>query len=155
MVLRLPHGSSPRFCRANRPESVRTMKKLLGFAILGLTLSLPIHAQRAMGGSGGPASSAGGASGSGIGGGGTVSFHTLPDVPRAQFQIVDVSGGDASFFPSSFMQFEKGIAEGEAALAFRRKSLGEVARENRAAEKPKAHLTITQDSFGNAYIERQ
>ena len=156
MVLRLPHSEWSPFDRPSRSESVRTMKKLLGFAILGLSFSVPTHAQRAMSGSaGGPTSNgSGGFGGSPIAGGGTINFHTLPSVPRAQFQMVDVSGGDVSFFPSSFVQFEKGIAEGEAALAARQKSLGEAALENRSTEKPRAKLTITQDSFGNAIIER-
>jgi len=134
------------------------MKTLFGLAILGLSLSVPTHAQqRAMsGGAGGPTNNGSvGFGGSPVGGAGAVHFPTLPSVPRAQFQMMDVSGGDASFFPSSFVPFEKGIAEGEAALAVRQKSLGDVALENRGSEKPKAKFAIIQDQIGHAIIERK
>ncbi len=127
------------------------MKKLIGFVILGLAFSIPAHAQRSMAGTAGPTSNGGGA-GSPVGGstgGAAAGFHTLPTVPRTQFQAIDVSGGDVSFFPSSFMLFDKGIAEGESILASRQKTLAEVATENRHADKPKAKLNITQDAFGN------
>ena len=137
------------------------MKKLLGFAILGLSLCGPAHAQRVMSGSAGITSSGigatggGGAAGGAVGGAGTVTFRTLPSYPRAQLEMLNVSGGDPSFLPSSFVQFEQGIAEGEAALAVRRKTLGDVASENRSAKKPKAQLMLTQDHAGNAVIERR
>jgi len=137
------------------------MKKLLGFAILGLSLCGPAHAQRVMSGSAGitgngtGAMSGGGVGGGAVGGAGTVAFRTLPSYPRAQLGMLDVSGGDPSFLPSSFVQFEQGIAEGEAALAVRHKTLGDVASENRSAKKPKAQLMLTQDRFGNAVIERK
>ena len=149
--------TSPASAGRTGPESVRTMKKLLGFAILALCLSIPAHAQRSMtgGGTGQISNGGGGFGGSPIAGGGTVSFHTLPAVPRTQFQIVDISGGDVSFFPSSFVQFDEGIAEGEAALAAKHKTLAEVALENRAAEKPKAKVRFTQDNFGDVILERE
>jgi hypothetical protein len=132
------------------------MKKIIGFAVLGLSLSMPIHAQRTMAGGSGPSSNNSGGTGGGpIGGGtGSTTFRTLPSIPRAQFLMTDISGGDSSFFPSSFMQFDKGIEEGKAALAAQRKTLGEVALEYRHTEKPRAKLTMTQDAFGNAVIER-
>jgi hypothetical protein len=133
------------------------MNKFIGFAILGLALSVPAHAQRSMAGPAGPTGNGGGA-GSPVGGstgGAAAGFRTLPTVPRTQFQAIDVSGGDISFFPSSFMQFDKGIAEGESILAARQKTLAEVASEYRNAEKPKAKLNITQDAFGNIVVERR
>ena len=89
-----------------------------------------------------------------MGGGGGSNFRTLPSIPRAQFQMLDVSG-TTDFFPSSWMQFSVGLAEGEAALAARQKTLGELAAEYRRVEKPKAKFVITQDAFGNAVIERR
>lgn len=103
---------------------------------------------------GGVPNTTGGIGGGAIGGGSIV-FPALPNIPKAQFQIIDVSGGDTSFFPSSFVNFEKGIEEGEAALSLKRKSLGEVAQENRSAEKTKAKLEFTQDNAGNAVILRK
>jgi len=133
------------------------MNKLIGFAILGLSFSIPAHAQRSMAGPAGPTGNGGGA-GSPVGGstgGAAAAFRTLPVVPGTQFQAIDVSGGDVSFFPSSLMQFDKGIAEGEAILAARQKTLAEVASEYRHEEKPKAKLNITQDAFGNVVMERR
>ncbi len=146
---------SPPFGRSRRPETRGLMKKLIGFAIVGLVVSVPAHGQRAMTGGGAAPTSAGGIGGGSIGGGAAITFHTLPSVPSAQFQIVDVSGGDVSFFPSSFVNFEQGMAEGEAALALKRKTLAEVAQENRTTERPKAKVTITQDSAGNAVMVRK
>jgi len=132
------------------------MKKLIGFAIAGLVLSVPAHGQRAMMGSAAPTGGAGGGIG-GVptGGGSAVSFHTLPSYPPTQFQMIEVSGGDVSFVPSSFVQFEKSVAQGEAALAIRQEPLAEVALENRLVERPKSKLMITQDHFGYAILERQ
>ena len=140
-------------------EKVTTMKKkILGFAMLGLALSVPAHAQRSMSAALGPSGggAVGGASGGGgsAGGatGGTVAFHALPAVASTQFQMISVSG-TAGFVPSSWTQFEAGLAEGRAQMAAPRKSLGEVAAEYRHLEKPKARLAFVQDRFGKALIE--
>lgn len=138
------------------------MNKILSLAILGLLISLPANAQRSMAAAMGPNGAgplAGGSGGSGagapVGGGGSVAFHTLAPIPPAQFQIVDVSGGSNEFVPSSWTQFENGLAVGRAQLDARRKTLGEVADEYRHAERPKAKFSIIQDAVGNAIIERR
>ena len=139
------------------------MNKIISLAIVGVFFAIPAHAQRSLAGTLGPSgggygigggSASGGAGGS-IGGGGTVSFHTLPPVPSANFQIMDVSGASSEFVPSSWTQFEKGLAQGRAQLALERKTLGEVAAENRLVDKPKAKFAIIQDAFGNAIVQRQ
>ena len=79
---------SPPFGRSRRPETRGLMKKLIGFAIVGLVVSVPAHGQRAMTGGGAAPTSAGGIGGGSIGGGAAITFHTLPSVPSAQFQIV-------------------------------------------------------------------
>ena len=137
-------------------ESVRTMKKLLSFAILGLFFSLPARAQKTTM-SGGLGPTAGGAGGGGAvgSGSGTVGFHTLPNYPRTQFQAIDVSGTAYDFTPSSWTSFNAGLAQGQAALAARARSLADVAAETRHSERPKAKLIIMQDAFGNAVIQRQ
>jgi hypothetical protein len=91
----------------------------------------------------------------GGGGGGTVSFHTLPEVPPAQFDAIRVSGTKDDFVPSSWTQFETGLAEGRAQLAKEQKPLGEIAEEYREIERPKAKLTIVQDADGRAIIQRR
>ncbi len=82
-------------------------------------------------------------------------FHTLAPVPSAQFMMSDVSGTPTDFTPSSWTQFEAGLARGRAELAAQQKTLGEVAAENRRAEKAKAKFTLTQDAEGKAVIQRQ
>jgi hypothetical protein len=69
--------------------------------------------------------------------------------------MIEVTGGDSSFSPSSYVAFDEGIRGGEAALAAKHKTLGEVAKDYRHADKPKSKLTLTQDRSGNAVIERQ
>lgn len=143
------------------------MKKLLSLAIFCVVFSVPAHAQRSMAGTLGPNGAGyvpGGIAGSGAGGGyggyggaggGTVSFHTLPEIPPAQFNTVDVSGEKEQFIPSSWTDFQRGLARGEAELNAEHKTLGEIAAENRKLEKPKAKLEIVQDASGKAIIQRQ
>jgi hypothetical protein len=143
------------------------MKKLLSLVFLGVIFSVPAHAQRSMAGTLGPngagyipggvggSGSGGGYGGNGGAGGGTVSFHTLPAIPAAQFNAIDVSGEKAEFIPSSWTDFERGLARGRAELSAEKKTLGEIAAENRKIEKPKAKLEIVQDANGNAIIQRQ
>ena len=138
------------------------MDKVLGVVILGLLFSAPVRAQHSMAAAVGPngaGSMIGGTGGSGgagpVGGGGSVAFHTLAPVAPTQFQMVDVSGGSGDFVPSSWTQFEQGLATGRAQLEARRETLGEVADQYRHADKPKAKLAIVQDAVGNAIIERR
>lgn len=139
------------------------MKKILGIAILGVIFAVPAHAQRSMSavaGPNGPGYIEGGTAGSGgLGGGGGTggksSFHTLPQNGPRQFDAIGVSGTEGEFVPSSWTQFEKGVAEGRALLATQRKTLGEIAVENQLVERPKAKLTIIQDADGRAIIQRR
>jgi len=140
------------------------MKKLLSLAILGVVFSVPAHAQHSMAGTLGPNGTGyipGGIAGSGnsgyggYGGAGTVSFHTLPAVPPTQFKTVDVSGDSAEFIPSSWTEFERGLAKGTAELNAEHKTLGQIAAENRQVEKPHAKLAIVQDANGAAIIQRR
>jgi hypothetical protein len=138
------------------------MKKILGIAILGVIFAVPAHAQHSMAavaGPNGPGYIEGGTAGSGGtgggGAGGKSSFHTLPQTAPKQFDTIGVSGTESEFVPSSWTQFEQGLAEGRALLATQRKTLGEIADENRLVEKPKAKLTIIQDANGRAIIQRR
>lgn len=98
---------------------------------------------------------AGGSQGGAIAGGGSVAFHTLLAVPPAQFQTIELSGDLGVFTPSSWIQFDKGLAEGRAELAAQHKSLAEVAAENRLAERPRAKFMISQDAEGKAILIRR
>jgi hypothetical protein len=136
------------------------MARILGLALLGLFISVPANAQRSMSGSPGPTgtnvvggATSGGGPGSAVGGGGTVGFHTLPAAPPTQFQMVDISGQRDDYIPSSWTEFERGLARGQAELAAGSKTLGEVAAENRRAARPKAKFEIIQDAAGTAVIQ--
>jgi hypothetical protein len=146
---------------ASQDRSV--MNKTLAVSILGVIFAVPAHAQRSMANASGPSgngSISGGTAGSGGPGGGggspgTVSFRTLPDVPRATFDAIRVSGSKDEFVPSSWTQFEAGLAEGRAQLAREQKTLGEIAAENREIEKPKAKLMIVEGADGRMTIQRR
>ena len=141
------------------------MNKLLSFAILGVLFSVPAYAQRGMSAGlgpngvgyaqGGMAGSGGASGGYGGSSNGSVTFHTLPEEPPAHFSVIEVSGTSDGFVPSSWTQFAQGLAQGRALLATRQKTLGEVAAENRHAEKPKAKFEIVQDASGKVVIQRR
>ncbi|HXJ16853.1 MAG TPA: hypothetical protein VNM68_06610 [Candidatus Polarisedimenticolia bacterium] len=116
------------------------MKRILGVAVLILWFAVPAHAQYF---------------GTSLGGGslGHVSFHTLPSVPPAQFEVRAVSGG-ADFVPSSYVPYEQALAEGRAALAARTKTLAEITRENSVVPRVKARLILVQDDHGRAILAR-
>jgi hypothetical protein len=148
------------------PRSEVSMNKLLSLAIFGVLFSVPAYAQRGMSAGLGPngvgyapggMAGSGGGSGGGYGGSsnGSVTFHTLPEEPPAHFNVIEVSGTSDGFVPSSWTQFAQGLAQGRALLATRQKSLGEVAAENRHAEKPKAKFEIVQDASGKVVIQRR
>lgn len=129
------------------------MKKLVGFAVLAVLFAIPAHAQRGAGSSSSNVTGSGGGGAGSVGGGSTVGFHTLPPAPRAQFLTIDFSGVET--VTSYFLPFEKGIAVGESDLDASRKTLAEVAVENRHAERPKAKFMIEQDAVGNAILIRR
>jgi hypothetical protein len=76
-----------------------------------------------------------GASGGGGFGAGSINANMLPHTPVASFDEIVVQGSDSDYVPSTFVPFEAAVRMGEAALAYRPKSLGEVAVEYRAAKK--------------------
>jgi hypothetical protein len=134
-------------------ESVKTMKRAISFAVLGVLFAIPAHAQRAGGGSSNSGNTGGvGAAGS-VGGGGTVAFHVLPFAPPAQFQMIDFSGVET--ITSHFMPFEKSIAIGQSELDASGKTLAQAAAQNRQAERAKAKFLIEQDAVGNVVMVRQ
>lgn len=127
------------------------MAKTFGFAVLVLVFSLPAHAQHFGGG-------AGSYGNVGSGGGGAsldpTNFRTLPEIPRTRFQLINVSGTD-EFTPSSWMPFERGVAQGRADMAARPKSPAEVAAEYRRMPRERATLAIVQDADGNPIITQE
>jgi hypothetical protein len=133
-------------------ESVKAMRRVFCFGILGVLFAVPVHAQRGAGGNPN-VNSTGGGGGVGSGGAGSSNFHILSPVPPAQFQMLEFSGSET--VTSSFVPFEKGIALGQAELNATHQTLVEVAAEKRHSERAKAKFVIMQDGTGRARIERQ
>jgi hypothetical protein len=122
------------------------MKYLLAFAAMILLSCLPAYAQQQQRPTAGP----------GVGYGGSIGGSTsrLPVYPSANFQTFYVSGADNfDFSPSTFRSYDQALKEGQAALNERAKTIVEIAKETKAAERPKARLTIEQDASGRAIIE--
>lgn len=85
--------------------------------------------------------------------GGSVSFSTLPAVPPAHFNVIEVSGATGQFTPSTWAQFQQALDLGRAQLTVESKPLGEIAARYRKQDKPKAKLEIVQDAYGRPIIE--
>lgn len=127
------------------------MKIFFGVSAFVLLCSIPAHAQvRGAGQSATPTSSFNGGGG-GTGGGsiGGANVARIPSYPRATFDMSEVSGGDPSFAPSTFLSFDRAVAEGKAILAEDQKSLGQIAAENSTKPKATAKFTFVQDANGN------
>jgi hypothetical protein len=117
------------------------MKSAL-FAALLLTLALPAAAQ-GHGTAAAPSApvfsgEGGGGYGSGIGFGSiAISTHSSSSTPH--YQLVYAHGSNAAFVPTRFVSYAEALKLGEAALAYRPKSIAEIAAEYRAEKaKPSA-----------------
>ena len=85
--------------------------------------------------------------------GGAVSFSTLPAVPPANFNVVEVSGASGQFTPTTWTQFQQALDLGRAQLTVKSKPLGDIAARYRHQDKAKAKFEIVQDANGRAIIE--
>lgn len=85
--------------------------------------------------------------------GGAVSFSTLPAVPPAHFNVVEVSGASGQFTPTTWTQFQQALDLGRAQLTVESKPLGDIAARYRHQDKAKAKFEIVQDANGRAIIE--
>jgi hypothetical protein len=91
-------------------------------------------------------------------GGGSIGHMTFPSIthlPATQFNSVVVSGSDQDFVPTTYVSFDKGVAEGRTTLAMRPKSLGELALEYSGQTRPKAKVAFVQNDHGEAIITRR
>lgn len=121
------------------------MKYTLGFAAFILLSSVPAFAQQQR-----PTA------GPGVGYGGSIGGSTsrLPVYPSANFQATYAAGADNyNFFPSTFRAYDQALKDGEAALTEHPKTIVEIAKETKAADRPKARFSIEQDASGRAIIE--
>jgi hypothetical protein len=127
------------------------MKKSIGIAAFVLIFSIPAHGQGVRGGVGmstqGALTNSGGGGG-GFGGGLSASSGgRLSSTPPAHLAMKEVTGGDPSYVPSTFLTFEQAVAEGNAE-SVREKTVAEAAAENNAARKARARLAFEQDNGG-------
>jgi hypothetical protein len=134
------------------------IKRFLGLAILGMGLAVPAHAQVSHGFAAGGAASplnlnnaGGGGFGSGLGGN-SMGRGKLTDYPKARFGVASVSGTQHDYVPSTFVSYDKALAEGRAVLATPPQSPAEAARQQVTAHTEKAKLALVQDDYGNAVI---
>ncbi|MGB6875190.1 MAG: hypothetical protein WBD87_04075 [Candidatus Acidiferrales bacterium] len=102
-------------------------------------LALPVHAQTHIAGGGAAPSQltfAGGGGGGGLEGSGAMVF-TLPVVNRStqHYTYIYVQGSDENFVSTRFVSFDAAVKLGKEALAYRPKTIVEVAAEYRAEKK--------------------
>jgi hypothetical protein len=102
-------------------------------------VSLPTCAQSRGGGIASSPSSlvntGGGGGGGGYGSSGTVSFHTFPGDSPGHYDYSYAQGSDSEFVPSTYVPYEEAVKMGQAALAYKPKSIAQIAAEYRAAKK--------------------
>lgn len=104
------------------------MKTLLLLAAFLLIFSVPAYGQHA-GAAGTPAAAPVSGGGGGMGGmGGGSLIHS----PVTQFHFLLASGSEADYKMTSYLPFDKAVAEGRMALVAKSVDLGEVAREYRS-----------------------
>jgi hypothetical protein len=103
-------------------------------AALLLMFALPAAAQN-RGAGAAPVAPAYSGGGGGFGGGlGSSSFSSPSFSPTVHYQIVYAHGSDATFVPTRFVSYCEALKLGKAALAYRPKTIAEVAAEYRAAK---------------------
>lgn len=115
------------------------MKKITLMAASVFFLALPACAQTHVVGGGTPNQlNFTGGGGGGVGGFSASSLgFTLPVIDRSRehYTYVYAQGSDATFVPTRFVSFDDAVKLGKAALAYRPKTIVEVAAECRAAKK--------------------
>jgi hypothetical protein len=121
-----------------RDERSTTMKIAVNLGIiivLIISFSLPASAQ-SHAGAGAAASSLSFSGGGGGYGGGGVSSHALPLPPEAHYPLAYAQGSATEYVASTYLPFEEAVKLGKEALAYKPKSIAQVAAECRAAKKP-------------------
>jgi len=133
------------------------MKRLIGIGIAALALALPAGAQTMHASGGGMASpltatgGGGGGSGYGSGGGsGDTSVNKLPSYPRACLAMAAVSGTRAEYVPSTFVAYDKAVADGETVDDTPAPTVADAARAQRAAlaTTEKSKFKVVQNYYG-------
>lgn len=134
------------------------MTKYLGMAIVAACIALPAHAQTPGRPTAVGASATSTVGGGGVGSGASSSYSAggggmrLPNYPRTQFGVASVSGSLQDFTPSTFLAYDKALAEGRDILANPPKTIAEVAHDLPAASNQKAKIAVIQDANGDPVI---
>jgi hypothetical protein len=110
--------------------------KIFGLAILLLIFALPAHAQR------GGASNMNHATEGGGGGGGAstgAGYTSSNHIAVTQFSVVTAHGSE-DYVLTSYMSYNQAVEAGQAVLAYKAKTLGDLAREYREEKARKNEL---------------
>ena len=133
------------------------MKRLiiLGIAAVALMLALPTYAQTPRPSAGGmtnPLTTTGGGGGGYGGGGGApdASVNKLPSYPRACLNMAAVSGTRAEYVPSTFVAYDKAVADGQTIDDTPAPTVADAARAQRAsaATSERSKFTVVQNYYG-------
>jgi len=137
------------------------MKRVLCLATVMAVLALPAHGQSSktvpVASAASPITSNSGASGgsggsSGFSGGGSVGGPRLPAYPRTQFGVLAASGTQQDFVPSTFLEYDRALAEGRDILSNPPKTVVEAAHTQAVAPAGKARFTFVQNANGDPVI---
>jgi hypothetical protein len=129
---------------------------ILGIAAAALMLALPAYAQTPRPSAGGmtsPLSTTGGGGGGGYGSGGggaDTNVNKLPSYPRACLSMAAVSGTRAEYVPSTFVAYDKAVADGHTVDDTPAPTVADAARAQRAAAatSEKSKFTVVQNYYG-------
>lgn len=132
------------------------MKRLIGLGIAALVLAFPASAQMTHASGGGMASpltangGGGGGYGGGGGGGADTSVNKLPSYPRACLAMAAVSGSRAEYVPSTFVAYDKALADEQQVDDTPAPTVAEAARAQRAAAatSEKSKFRVVQNYYG-------
>jgi hypothetical protein len=124
---------------------MKIMLGVAGFALISAALAAPAHAQ-----SGPTINSQAGinASGSINDMGAASAFPPTPALPVTSFRGTSARG--IEYIPSTYVPYDKALAEGREIKMEQPKTLGQVAMENRGVVRPKARILLIGDSNGLA-----
>jgi hypothetical protein len=124
---------------------MKVMLAVAGFVVMSAAFAAPAHAQI------GPTlNNASGLSSSGSlnsEGSWTSSSHT-PDLPSVSFRGTSARGTE--YIPSTYVPYDKALAEGREIRMEKPKTIAEVAVENRGVARPKARILVVGDARGLA-----
>jgi hypothetical protein len=136
------------------------MKRLMGLAILCMSLAVETHAQAnhvtaaASGGSTVTTTSAGAGGGGGGYGGGSAGSRPA-SLPPAVFHMTSISGSRESYEPSTFVSYDQAVAAGKSLINTPPPTVAGAARQQASTHAGKAKLALVQDDDGRVQLVRR